>query len=52
MTLKEIEERKAELQEKIAEAKTKEELIQLREQVETINKEVPEQEETEEKKRW
>ena len=50
MTLKEIEERKAELQEKIAEAKTKEELIQLREQVETINKEVPEQEETEEKK--
>lgn len=50
MTLKEIEERKAELQEKIAEAKTKEELIQLREQVEAINKEVPEQEETEEKK--
>lgn len=50
MTLQEIEARKAELQEKIAEAKTKEELIQLREQVEAINKEVPEQEETEEKK--
>ena len=50
MTLKEIEERKAELQAKIANAKTKEELVQLREQVEAINKEVPEQEETEEKK--
>ncbi len=46
MTLKEIEERKAELLNKIAEAKNQEELSELREQVEAINKEVPEQEET------
>lgn len=47
MTLKEIEERKAELQTKIAEAKNQEELEELRTQVEAINKEVPEQEEKE-----
>ncbi len=50
MTLKKIEERKAELLNKIAEAKTQEELTELRSEVEAINKEVPEQEETEEKK--
>lgn len=50
MTLKEIEKRKAELLNKIAEAKTLEELTELRKEVEAINKEVPEQEETEEKK--
>ena len=47
MTLKEIEERKAELQSKIAEAKNQEELEELRTQVEAINQEVPEQEEKE-----
>lgn len=50
MTLKEIEERKAELLSKIAEAKTQEELTELRSEVEAINKEVPEQEKTEDKK--
>ncbi len=50
MTLKEIEKRKAELLNKIAEAKTQEELTELRKEVEAINKEVPGQEETEEKK--
>ena len=49
MTLKEIEERKTELLNKIAEAKNQEELSELREQVEAINKEVPEQEQKEEK---
>ena len=51
MTQKEIEERKAELLNKIAEAKTQEEITELRSEVEAINKEVPEQEEvkTEEK---
>lgn len=51
MTKKEIEERKAELLNKIAEAKTQEEIAELRSEVESINKEVPEQEEvkTEEK---
>lgn len=51
MTQKEIEERKAELLNKIAEAKTQEEIAELRSEVEAINKEVPEQEEvkTEEK---
>ena len=51
MTKKEIEERKAELLNKIAEAKTQEEIAELRSEVEVINKEVPEQEEvkTEEK---
>lgn len=47
MTLKEIEERKAELLTKIAEAKSEEELKELRSEVEAINKEVPEQEEKE-----
>ena len=50
MTLKEIEERKAELLNKIAEAKSQEELAELRNQVEAINKEVPEQEEKTEDK--
>lgn len=45
MTKKEIEERKAELFTKIAEAKNQEELAELRKEVEVINKEVPEQEE-------
>lgn len=45
MTLKEIQERKAELLNKIAEAKTQEEITELRSEVEAINKEVPEQEE-------
>ena len=51
MTQKEIEERKTELLNKIAEAKTQEEIAELRSEVEAINKEVPEQEEvkTEEK---
>ncbi|MEE0929596.1 MAG: phage major capsid protein [Acutalibacteraceae bacterium] len=44
MTAQEIEERKAELLEKIAEAKNEEELAELRNEVEAINKEVPEQE--------
>lgn len=47
MTLKEIEERKAELLTKIAEAKNEEELKELRSEVDAINKEVPEQEEKE-----
>lgn len=47
MTLQEIEARKAELLNKIAEAKTQEELAELRSEVEAINKEVPEQEEKE-----
>ena len=46
MTQKEIEERKAELLNKIEEAKTQEEIAELRSEVEAINKEVPEQEET------
>lgn len=50
MTLQEIEARKAELLNKIAEAKTQEEIAELRNDVEAINKEVPEQEEQEEKK--
>ena len=45
MTQKEIEERKAELLNKIAEAKTQEEIAELRSEVEAINKEVPTQEE-------
>ena len=51
MTKKEIEERKTELLNKIEEAKTQEEIAELRSEVEAINKEVPEQEEvkTEEK---
>lgn len=47
MTLKEIEKRKTELLNKIAEAKNQEELEQLRSEVEAINKEVPEQEQEE-----
>jgi len=48
MTLKEIEERKAELQNKINEAKTQEELEELRSQVNAINNEVPDKESKEE----
>lgn len=48
MSLKEIEERKKELQSKIADAKTKEELEELRNEVEAINKEVPDEETNEE----
>ena len=44
MTQKEIEERKTELLNKIEEAKTQEEIAELRSEVEAINKEVPEQE--------
>ena len=44
MTLQEIEERKTELLNKIEEAKTQEEIAELRSEVEAINKEVPEQE--------
>lgn len=51
MTLKEIEERKKELFNKIAEAKTQEELKELRDEVEAINKEVPEKEETEQEEK-
>ncbi len=50
MTLKEIEERKAELLTKIAEAKNEEELKELRNQAEALSKEVPEQEEKEQGK--
>ena len=46
MTLQEIEARKAELLNNIAEAKTQEEIEELRSEVEAINKEVPEQEES------
>lgn len=45
MTLQEIEARKAELLNKIAGAKTQEELAELRSEVEAINKEVPKKEE-------
>lgn len=48
MTLKEIEERKAELENKINEAKSQEELEELRSQVEAISKEVPTEEKNEE----
>lgn len=51
MTLKEIEERKAELLTKIAEVKNEEELNELRSEVEAINKEVPEQEEKEQEEK-
>ncbi|MBQ8298661.1 MAG: phage major capsid protein [Clostridia bacterium] len=51
MTLKQIEERKAELQNKISEAKSKEELEELRTQIEAINKEIPEEEITKEEER-
>lgn len=51
MTQKEIEERKTELLNKIAEAKTQEEIAELRSEVEAINKEVPEQEEVKTEKK-
>ena len=51
MTLQEIEARKAELLNKIAEAKTQEEIAELRNEVEAINKEVPEQEEKEQEEK-
>ena len=51
MTLQEIEARKAELLSKIAEAKTQEEIAELRNEVEAINKEVPEQEEKEQEEK-
>lgn len=51
MTLQEIEARKAELLSKIAEAKTQEEIAELRSEVEAINKEVPEQEEKEQEQK-
>lgn len=44
MTKQEIEERKAELKTKIAEAKTSEELEEIRKDVEAINSEVPDEE--------
>ena len=44
MTQKEIEEKKAELLTKISEAKSEEELTELREEVDAVNKEVPEEE--------
>lgn len=50
MSLKEIEERKKELQSKIAEAKTKEELEELRNEVEAIKKEVLDEKTNEEVK--
>lgn len=45
MTLKEIEKRKAELVKKISEAKTQEELVELRKEAEQLNNEVPDKEE-------
>ena len=50
MTLKEIEARKAELLNKITEAKTEEELAELRKEAENLKKEVPEEDKKEEKK--
>lgn len=47
MTLKEIEERKAELLKKISVAETQEELVELRKEAEKLNNEVPEKEENE-----
>lgn len=44
MTIQEIEERKTELKEKIAEVKTSEELEEVRKDVEAINAEVPDEE--------
>lgn len=48
MTLKELEVKKAELRKKINEAKTEEELEELRKQAEELNKEVPDKEEKQE----
>ena len=50
MTLKEIEARKAEIFNKINDVKSEEELAELRKEAEAINKEVPEDEKSEEKK--
>ena len=50
MTLKEIEARKAEIFNKINDVKSGEELAELRKEAEAINKEVPEDEKSEEKK--
>lgn len=50
MTLKEIEARKAELLNKITEAKTEEELAELRKEAENLKKEVPKEDKKEEKK--
>ena len=50
MTLKEIEARKTELLNKITEAKTEEELVELRKEAENLKKEVPEEDKKEEKK--
>ena len=50
MTIQEIEERKAELKQKILDAKTSEELEELRADIEEINAEVPEEEKAEEVK--
>lgn len=50
MTLKEIKARKAELLNKITEAKTEEELAELRKEAENLKKEVPEEDKKEEKK--
>ena len=44
MTLKEIETKKAELRNKITDAKSEEELEELRKQAEELNKEVPTEE--------
>ena len=41
MTLKELEVKKAELRKKINDAKTEEELEELRKQAEELNKEIP-----------
>lgn len=50
MTLKEIETRKTELLNKITEAKTEEELAELRKEAEDLKKEVPDEDKKEEKK--
>lgn len=48
MTLKELEVKKAELRKKINDAKTEEELEELRKQAEELNKEIPDKEEKQE----
>ena len=48
MTLKELEVKKAELRKKINDAKTEEELEELRKQTEELNKEIPDKEEKQE----
>lgn len=49
MTLKEIEERKKELSQKVLDAKTQDELAELRKEIDAINKEVAEDEKIEDK---